>query len=191
MKPFVSFTSFGTNVAPTPTIASSTSTYAIPIAGPRFSRPRFWIHATSGSSATARKSAMMIHVITPRAIQITSSTTATARMIKRTRRIVRGRNSTTRSGGIARWSPHSRTLLGSRAVTLRSTPVVEHASLPGGGGGAVEVWVGVPEDPYIKQSELTTVDLQLREGANVLASVSTVLDPDQTSEALALAREVR
>ena len=74
-------------------------------------------------------------------------------------------------------------------MTLRSEAVVEHASLPG--GGTVEVWVGVPEDSYIKRSEQTTVDLQLREGANVLATVTTVLDPDQTSEARELAREVR
>jgi len=75
-------------------------------------------------------------------------------------------------------------------VTLRAHPVSEHASL-GGGGGSVEVWVGVPDDPYVAKSELSTVDLQLREGATVRATVSTVLDPDQTSEAVQLAREVR
>jgi hypothetical protein len=74
-------------------------------------------------------------------------------------------------------------------VTLRSTPVSEHASLPG--GGSVEVWVGVPEDSYIKPADQTNVDLQLREGANVLASVTTVLDVDQETEARELAREVR
>jgi hypothetical protein len=55
----------------------------------------------------------------------------------------------------------------------------------------VEVWVGVPDDPYIAKSELNSVDLQLREGENVLASVTTVLDADQDSEARQLAREVR
>jgi len=55
----------------------------------------------------------------------------------------------------------------------------------------VEVWVGVPDDPYIAKSELSNVDLQLREGSNVLATITTVLDPDQTSEALQLVREVR
>jgi hypothetical protein len=74
-------------------------------------------------------------------------------------------------------------------VTLRASPVSEHASLPG--GGSVEIWVGVPDDSYIAKSELSNVDLQLREGANVLASVTTVLDPDQDSEARQLAREVR
>jgi hypothetical protein len=74
-------------------------------------------------------------------------------------------------------------------VSLRSSPVVEYAALPG--GGSVEVWVGVPDDSYIPRAELTTVDVQLREGSSVIASMSTVLDPDDTSGALALAREVR
>jgi hypothetical protein len=77
----------------------------------------------------------------------------------------------------------------SAALSLRGEPVSEHASLPE--GGSVEVWVGVPEDPYVKHGELTIVDLQLREGANVLATVTTILDPEQTSEARSLAREVR
>lgn len=74
-------------------------------------------------------------------------------------------------------------------MTLRGTPVVEHASLAG--GGSVEVWVGVPEDSYVAQRELSTVDIQLREGSTTLASMSTVLDPAQVSEARTLAREVR
>jgi ketol-acid reductoisomerase len=75
-------------------------------------------------------------------------------------------------------------------MSLRGTPVVEHAALAG--GGTVTVWVGVPDDPYYDdKSQLTTVDVQLREGAAVVASVSTVLAPEQTSEALQLAREVK
>jgi hypothetical protein len=75
-------------------------------------------------------------------------------------------------------------------VTLRSRPVVEHAALPE--GGTVTVWVGVPDDPYYEdKSALTTVDIQLLEGVNVIASLSTVLDPDQESEARQLAREVK
>lgn len=75
-------------------------------------------------------------------------------------------------------------------VSLRSTPVVEHARLPQ--GGSVEIWVGVPDDPYIDdRSQLSTVDIQLREGRGVVASMSTVLDPENESAALALAREVR
>lgn len=73
---------------------------------------------------------------------------------------------------------------------LYASPAVEHASLPR--GGSVIVWVGVPDDPYFDdKSQLTTVDVQLREGNAVIASVSTVLDPDQDSEGRALAREVK
>jgi hypothetical protein len=75
-------------------------------------------------------------------------------------------------------------------MALRSSPVVEHAALPG--GGTVTVWVGVPDDPYFDdKTQLTTVDIQLREGNSVVASLSTVLDTDQESEALQLAREVK
>jgi hypothetical protein len=75
-------------------------------------------------------------------------------------------------------------------MSLRTSPIVEHASLPG--GGTVTVWVGVPDDPYIDdKSQLTTVDVQLHEGNAVVASMSTVLDPGQTSEGLQLAREVK
>ena len=75
-------------------------------------------------------------------------------------------------------------------VSLRSTPIVEHAALPG--GGTVTVWVGVPDDPYFDdKTNLTTVDIQLHEGNSVVASMTTVLDPSQDSEARALAREVK
>jgi len=75
-------------------------------------------------------------------------------------------------------------------VSLRTTPILEHATLPG--GGVVTVWVGIPDDPYIEdKSALTTIDIQLYEGNAVVASLSTVLEPDQESEARALAREVK
>jgi hypothetical protein len=75
-------------------------------------------------------------------------------------------------------------------VSLRGTPIVEHATLPH--GGTVTIWVGIPDDPYIDdKSALTTVDIQLHEGNAVVASLSTVLEPDQDSEARALAREVK
>jgi hypothetical protein len=75
-------------------------------------------------------------------------------------------------------------------VSLRTSPVVEHAALPH--GGTVTVWVGVPDDPYLDdKSLLTTVDIQLHEGNGVVASLSTVLDPDQVSEGHQLAREVK
>ena len=73
---------------------------------------------------------------------------------------------------------------------LFNSPATEHASLPK--GGSVTVWVGVPDDPYYDdKSQLTTVDIQLHEGNAVIASVSTVLEPDQSEEAHALAREVK
>jgi len=73
---------------------------------------------------------------------------------------------------------------------LFNAPAMEHASLPN--GGSVTVWVGVPDDPYYDdKSQLTTVDVQLHEGNAVIASVSTVLDPDQADEARDLAREVK
>jgi hypothetical protein len=75
-------------------------------------------------------------------------------------------------------------------VTLRASPVIEHATLPK--GGTVTVWVGVPDDPYFDDKKnLTTVDIQLHEGNAVIASLSTVLDPEQDSEARQLAREVK
>ena len=75
-------------------------------------------------------------------------------------------------------------------MPLRSSPVLEHALLPG--GGSVTVWVGVPDDPYIDDKRLLrNVDLQLHEGGSVVATVTTVLEPEQTREAEQLAREVK
>jgi hypothetical protein len=75
-------------------------------------------------------------------------------------------------------------------MSLRANPIVEHASLPH--GGTVTIWVGVPDDPYIEdKSALTTVDLQLHEGNNVVASVSTLLDPGDESDARRLVRDVK
>jgi hypothetical protein len=76
------------------------------------------------------------------------------------------------------------------AVSLRTSPVIEHAALPG--GGSVMVWVGIPDDPYIDdKSALTTVDIQLHEGNAIVASISTVLDATHEDGARALARDVK
>ena len=73
---------------------------------------------------------------------------------------------------------------------MRTSPVVEHASLPG--GGTITVWVGVPDDPYIDdKTQLTTVDIQLHEGNAIVASTSTVLDSTHEDGARALARDVK
>ena len=74
-------------------------------------------------------------------------------------------------------------------MSLRHTPAVEHASLPG--GGTVTVWVGVPEDAYIEHSQVTNVDLQLHEGNGLVASITTSLSPDEEDEAHDLARRVK
>jgi hypothetical protein len=66
--------------------------------------------------------------------------------------------------------------------------VTQTATLPD--GRSVEVFVGVPDDPYIPRRELETVDVELRSGGEVLAAVNTVLDADQDSEARQLAREI-
>jgi hypothetical protein len=77
-----------------------------------------------------------------------------------------------------------------RVVSLRTSPIVEHAALPE--GGSVMVWVGVPDDPYIEdKTQLTTVDLQLHEGHAVVATVSTSLSPGEVDQGRDLARRVK
>ena len=66
--------------------------------------------------------------------------------------------------------------------------MTETATLPD--GRTVEVFVGVPDDPYIQKKDLDTVDVELRSNGEVLAAVNTVLDADQDSEARQLAREI-
>jgi hypothetical protein len=73
-------------------------------------------------------------------------------------------------------------------VTLRAHPIETTATLPD--GRLVLVRVGVPEDSYIPQRELDTVDVELYDGEEHLAAVNTVLDADQDSEARQLAREI-
>ncbi len=73
-------------------------------------------------------------------------------------------------------------------MSLRGNPVRERVTLPD--GRAVEIFVGVPDDPYIEKKEMDTVDVELRSDEDVLAAVNTVLDADQASEALELAREI-
>jgi hypothetical protein len=73
-------------------------------------------------------------------------------------------------------------------MSLRGHPVERTARLPD--GRDVRVRSGVPNDGYIAQKELKTVDVELYEGDRSLAFVNTVLRVDQESEALALAREI-
>jgi hypothetical protein len=73
-------------------------------------------------------------------------------------------------------------------VSLHGRTIEQPATLPDGRN--IVVHVGIPDDPYIPRSELHTVDVELHSGGHVLAAVNTVLDPDQESEALELAREI-
>lgn len=73
-------------------------------------------------------------------------------------------------------------------MSLRSSPVREHATLPD--GREVEIVVGVPQGDYVAARELDTVAVELRVGEQVLAVLDTVLDADEGSEARALAREI-
>jgi hypothetical protein len=73
-------------------------------------------------------------------------------------------------------------------MSLRGTPVEEDATLPD--GRVVHVRIGVPNDSYIPQRELDTVTIELSTDDEHLAAINTVLDVDQGSEALALAREI-
>jgi hypothetical protein len=73
-------------------------------------------------------------------------------------------------------------------VSLHGRTVEQSATLPD--GRTIVVHVGIPEDPYIPRGDLDTVDVELRSGGHVLAAVNTVLDAEQESEAVELAREL-
>jgi hypothetical protein len=73
-------------------------------------------------------------------------------------------------------------------VSLSRRPIERIASLPD--GREVRIRVGLQEDPYLPRREVRTVDVELFSGEEPLAAVSTVLLPEQESEALALARRI-
>lgn len=73
-------------------------------------------------------------------------------------------------------------------MSLRGQPVEQTVVLPD--GGEVAIWIGVPSDGYIRHREIATVAVELRNGEHVLASVNSVLEPRQKSEAQALAQEL-
>ena len=84
--------------------------------------------------------------------------------------------------------PPSRLWVRSRAVSLRGQPVEELAALPD--GREVLVRIAVPDDPYIATKELETVSLEVFADGEVIAALNTILEPEHTSEARALAREI-
>ena len=73
-------------------------------------------------------------------------------------------------------------------MSLRGNPISESATLPD--GRAVSIELRVLDDDYIRERS-DTVTLELRDGEEVLASLATVLEPEQTSEARKLAHELR
>jgi len=73
-------------------------------------------------------------------------------------------------------------------VSLRGQPIEQTVVLPD--GREVVIWIGVPNDSYIRHREIDTVSVELHNGDDVLATVNSVLEPRQTVEAWALAREL-
>ena len=73
-------------------------------------------------------------------------------------------------------------------MSLRGRPVEQTATLPDGRYAALRI--GIAEDPYIARREIDTVTLELTIDGEPAAALATVLDLDQESEALQLAREI-
>jgi hypothetical protein len=73
-------------------------------------------------------------------------------------------------------------------MSLRGRPVEQTASLPD--GREVRVRVGIPQDSYISNRDLATVDVELSIDGRPIAAVNTVLGPGQDSAARELAREI-
>ena len=73
-------------------------------------------------------------------------------------------------------------------MSLRGEPFERIADLPD--GRRARVRVGVPDDPYIPKRELNTVALELYFGDEVVATVNTILRPEQEDEGHDLGREV-
>jgi hypothetical protein len=73
-------------------------------------------------------------------------------------------------------------------LSLRGEPFERVADLPD--GRQARVRVAVPDDPYIPKRELDTVALEVLVGDEVVASVNTILRPEQENEGHNLVREV-
>ena len=73
-------------------------------------------------------------------------------------------------------------------MSLKGNPISETATLPD--GRSVDIGVGLARDSYVG-ADTDTVAVELRDGEEVLATLNTVLELDQDSEARALAREIR
>lgn len=73
-------------------------------------------------------------------------------------------------------------------MTLRAGPLEETATLPD--GRTVRVRVGLPEDGYVRSSELETVTLELYGDGEHLAALTTILEPERVDDAARLLRRV-
>jgi len=73
-------------------------------------------------------------------------------------------------------------------MSLHGNPVLETTTLPD--GRSAEIWLAIPADDYVPPRELDTVALELRVDGEVVAALNTLLEPEQTSDALRLAREI-
>jgi hypothetical protein len=73
-------------------------------------------------------------------------------------------------------------------MSLRGEPLEADATLPD--GSTVHVRIGVPDDGYIAKRELDTVTVELSGHGEHIAAVNTLLDADESSEALGLLREI-
>ena len=74
------------------------------------------------------------------------------------------------------------------AMSLRTRPVEQNATLPD--GRVATVRVAVAPDSYIAERELSTVSVELVIADEVAASVNSVLEPRHELEARSLAREI-
>jgi len=74
-------------------------------------------------------------------------------------------------------------------MSLHGSPIIEHVRLPD--GRQARIRVGVAEDSYIADSEMSTVVLEVRIGSGVAAVLDTILDPEQEKAAQHLADRVR
>lgn len=73
-------------------------------------------------------------------------------------------------------------------MTLRETPLSETAALPD--GRQVRIELRVLDDDYVEEPQRTVI-LELRDGEEVLATLNTVLEPEQDDDARRLVDEVR
>ena len=73
-------------------------------------------------------------------------------------------------------------------MSLRGAPLEQTVTLPD--ERKLVMRIGVPDDPYVAKRELDTVVVEAFENGRGVAAVTTLLAPEDTSEALSLLREL-